>query len=154
MGLVPSKLTIRRRKIKNECKNETFTGCDPWCVHNHSGGTNPEILNFNRVYRRRRVETPDADITRILLVVIGNMIPKSAEPLSGGCCEPSREQSLRRFTGWTFVFAGLGFSTVWLFAPIEVASTVSIYIIIASFLLVIVPFVWSVIKRKRLQPPV
>ena len=90
----------------------------------------------------------------ILLVVIGNMIPKSAEPLSGGCCEPSREQSLRRFTGWTFVFAGLGFSTVWLFAPIEVASTVSIYIIIASFLLVIVPCVWSIIKRKRLQPPV
>ena len=90
----------------------------------------------------------------ILLVVIGNMIPKSAEPLSGGCCEPSREQSLRRFTGWTFVFAGLGFSTVWLFAPIEVASTVSTYIVIASFSLVIVPFVWSVIKRKRLQPSV
>lgn len=89
----------------------------------------------------------------ILLVVIGNMIPKSAEPLSSGCCEPSREQSLRRLTGWTFVFAGLGFSTVWLFAPIEVASTVTTYIVIASFSLVIVPFVWSIIKRKRVQPP-
>ena len=89
----------------------------------------------------------------LILVVSGNFIPKMLEPLSHACCEPSKEQSLRRLAGWSFVLTGIAYSIIWLVTPLEVASILSKSVVGACVLLVMVPFAWSFVTRKRVQPP-
>jgi len=90
----------------------------------------------------------------IVLAISGNYIPKTLKPMSERQCNSSRWISLRRFAGWAFVIAGSSYSAVWLFAPVELTSVLSRYIVATCVLLVAVPFAWLIISRKRGQPPV
>ena len=87
----------------------------------------------------------------LLLVVTGNVLPKKLEPLSEARCDPSKEQTMKRFAGKTFVVAGLGYTFAWLFVPIQYASTVSIVIVGTSVLLVGTLFIGSLYKCKRMS---
>lgn len=49
----------------------------------------------------------------LVLVVIGNGLPKKAEP----GCSVSKSLSLRRLIGWTFVVTGALQAMIWLFVP-------------------------------------
>ena len=51
-------------------------------------------------------------ILGIVVVIFGNSMPKTLEPLAKKGCEPSKTQALQRFAGWTFVLSGLAYSLV------------------------------------------
>lgn len=87
----------------------------------------------------------------IVLIICGNFIPKTLEPLATQRCEPSRLQSLQRFAGWTFVLAGLGYAIVWLTFPIDRANGVAMAIVATGLVLVAGRTAW-VAGRKRAQP--
>lgn len=92
-------------------------------------------------------------IIGLVLVVSGNSIPKKLESSCGKECVSTRTQSLQRFAGWTFVIAGLGYSAIWLTTPLPIASTLSISIVATALVLVLIPFAWNVISRKRGEQP-
>jgi len=50
-----------------------------------------------------------------VLIIIGNRMPKILPELGSIRCDPAAEQSLRRFSGWVFVFIGLGYIGAWVF---------------------------------------
>jgi dipeptide/tripeptide permease len=88
-----------------------------------------------------------------VLVVCGNSIPKTLKPLAQEKCEPASEQALRRFAGWTFVLAGLGYAIAWLVVPLEWANLVATLIAAAAVGLVAARVLRAVLPRKRIQPP-
>lgn len=89
----------------------------------------------------------------LVLVIFANLVPKTLEPLSSTQCEPSRKQSLQRFTGWTLVLAGLGYSIAWLTFPIEQARIPAMGIVATGILLVAVRVAWTLMSRERTPPP-
>ena len=72
----------------------------------------------------------------MVLVVIGNFIPKRLEPVLEKSISPERLQSLQRFGGWIFVLGGLGYAGAWLVLPIQQADTVSTLLVATSVVLV------------------
>ena len=90
----------------------------------------------------------------LMLIATGNLIPKTLEPLTRSCSNPAREQSLKRFTGWAFVLSGILYSVIWLAAPLEYASGLSMVVVILAIVSVVVPIIWIKLKRKRALPPV
>lgn len=60
-------------------------------------------------------------MSALILIVIGNGLPKQIE--SGqGSCSTSRSQIVQRLLGWTFVITGLLSCIIWLTLPIEFAK--------------------------------
>jgi len=88
----------------------------------------------------------------LVVVVFSNLAPKTLEPLGGSRCSPARKQSLQRFSGWTLVLAGLGYSLAWLVLPLEHARTVAIVILASGVALVIARVAWFAMIRSRPQP--
>ena len=87
-----------------------------------------------------------------VLVVCGNAIPKTLKPLAQEKCDPASEQALRRFAGWTFVLAGLGYAIAWLVVPLDWANLVATLIAAAALVLVATRLLRAVRPRKRIQP--
>lgn len=79
----------------------------------------------------------------LMLVVIGNMVPKAVGPLAAKRCSPAQTQSLQRFTGWAFTLAGLAYTAVWIFAPVPQAENVSALVCAGAVLLVIGRWAWA-----------
>ena len=52
----------------------------------------------------------------ILMMIIGNALPKTLKPLRHRCSS-AREQALQRFAGWMFVLAGFGYALAWAVLP-------------------------------------
>lgn len=88
----------------------------------------------------------------LIVVVFSNLAPKTLEPLSDSGCDPSRKQSLQRFSGWTLVLAGLGYSLAWLVLPIEHAGVVAMIVLATGVALVAARVAWFAMMRKRPQP--
>jgi uncharacterized membrane protein len=87
----------------------------------------------------------------VVLVVTANFVPKQLSKISEDGCEPSRRQSLQRFTGWAFVLAGIAYAIIWIAAPMDVAFVASVCVIGATMLLVLVPCVWLLLRRSRVR---
>lgn len=89
------------------------------------------------------IEDPDIGrrvtmiIVGVFLASIGNAAPKMLTPLSKLPCDGATAQALQRFTGWTWVLTGLGFSLVWLVLPIQAAQPLSIALIMFGVLTVL-----------------
>ena len=87
----------------------------------------------------------DTDLSRrvgmvtvgLVLAYIGNSIPKTLTPLSTLQCDGARTQAFQRWSGWIWVLAGLGYGLVWLVAPIEVASPISMAVVVAAMIAVV-----------------
>jgi hypothetical protein len=88
-----------------------------------------------------------------VLALSGNVIPKQLQKNSDDSCEPSRQQSRRRFAGWAFVLAGLAYAIIWLVAPIESAAIISMCVVGLTVLLVLVPCLWLSIRRPGARRP-
>ncbi len=73
----------------------------------------------------------------LVLVIIGNFMPKRLEPMLEKRHSPAAIQSLQRFSGWTFVVAGIGYAGAWLTLPIGPANIVSTIICAGAVVLVI-----------------
>jgi drug/metabolite transporter (DMT)-like permease len=89
----------------------------------------------------------------IYLAAWGNYIPKMLKPMSKKQCSSARVISLHRIAGWALVLAGLGYAAVWLFAPIEHTSVISMSIVATCLVLVLALLVSLIMSRKRSQPP-
>jgi len=79
----------------------------------------------------------------LVLIVIGNALPKKIEP----GCRRTRGLRIQRLLGWTFVVTGLLALPIWLLTPIEYAriAGLSLYVLAIIFAL------WSVNHITR-QP--
>jgi hypothetical protein len=58
----------------------------------------------------------------LVVLVSANAIPKRLVPLARLSCDPIREQTLRRFSGWVLALGGLGYTLAYVLAPIAIAS--------------------------------
>lgn len=84
-----------------------------------------------------------------LLVGVGNSLPKTLRPLSARRCVSSREQALRRLSGWVFVLTGLAWILAWLVLPLEAARAITRWTAIGSLLLAAGHVGWCVVARAR-----
>ncbi|MFQ5525170.1 MAG: hypothetical protein ACE5GX_02805 [Thermoanaerobaculia bacterium] len=87
----------------------------------------------------------------LVLVICANLVPKTLEPLSARC-DPSTQQALQRFSGWTLVLAGLGYSLAWLVLPIERARIPAMAIVAVGVVLVAGRLAWALTKRQPARP--
>jgi hypothetical protein len=71
------------------------------------------------------------------IIIIGNAIPKALEPLGTSKCSPVTEQNLKRFGGWMFVIAGLGYTLVWLILPVATAKVWALPVLAIPLILTI-----------------
>lgn len=69
-------------------------------------------------------------------IVSANAIPKRLVPLTRLSCNPSREQTLRRLGGWALVMGGLGYTLAYALAPIAIASTAAICLMVPAVVVV------------------
>ena len=72
----------------------------------------------------------------LLLAAMGNMVPKIIKPLAARRCSHVASQSMRRFTGWAFALAGVGYTLAWLLLPTSLAEKVSTGLCAAAVVLV------------------
>ena len=89
----------------------------------------------------------------MVLVIFANLVPKTLEPLSATRCGRSKTQAVQRFTGWTLVLAGLGYSIAWLVLPIEHARVPAMSLVASGLLLVLARVAWAFARGSRAQPP-
>jgi len=73
----------------------------------------------------------------LVLIVIGNGLPKKPEP----GCTGSRTQAIQRLLGWTFVITGLIAFTIWLTLPLAVAEVTGLAVYGAAVLFAIAAIV-------------
>ena len=78
-----------------------------------------------------------------VLVVMGNLMPKTLTPLAAQPRSESHTQSTRRFAGWSFVLAGLAYATVWMVLPVTQANTVAMLICASAVVLVVIRCTWA-----------
>jgi hypothetical protein len=64
-----------------------------------------------------------------------NAAPKALTSLAAMRCDPAREQTLRRFAGWTIAIGSLAYAVTWLVAPIDIAAPIAITVLAASLVL-------------------
>jgi hypothetical protein len=88
-------------------------------------GTTLAIAVVATVLHRTGVISKDTTV-RVLMITIGlvvawqsNAVPKSL-PIGS-----ARAQAYKRLSGWSFTLSGLAFAAVWAFAPMEIATTLS-----------------------------
>lgn len=88
----------------------------------------------------------------LIVMVFSNLAPKTLKPLSASACNPSRKQSLQRFSGWVLVLGGLGYSLAWLVLPLERAGGVAMVVLASCVAVVAARVAWFVMIRTRVQP--
>lgn len=60
-----------------------------------------------------------------VLIFMGNYIPKRLPPLDEAHYDPAKVLALKRFSGWAFVLAGIGYILAWLVLPTVPANIVA-----------------------------
>lgn len=83
-------------------------------------------------------------------LIYANAAPKALSPLTRMRCDPTAEQALRRFSGWTLTLGALAYTAAWAFAPLDRASILATSLLGASVLLVIARIAWSMWRRPRI----
>ncbi len=85
----------------------------------------------------------------ILLIFVGNIVPKILSPLSSKYCSDAQAQVTQRFAGWSLVLAGLIYAGLWMFAPFERADRLSFFVMITVLVLVILRYLWAMQQRRH-----
>jgi hypothetical protein len=83
-------------------------------------------------------------VAGLVLCVIGNGGPKVTEALKPGCFSTAESMAAKRFTGWTFVVAGLAYALLWGLAPLPVAEAAAIPLVAGALLLALARVAWAV----------
>ena len=84
-----------------------------------------------------------------VVIVYANAVPKALLPLMQLRCDPADEQAMRRFTGWTLVLGGAGYSTAWLLAPVDNANLIAAVLLGVALILVVGRLVWATARGAR-----
>jgi hypothetical protein len=85
----------------------------------------------------------DGVIAGVILIIIGNYLPKTVRSLAAQKCNPARAIAAERLLGFTLVLAGFIHGAVWLFAPLDPARTFSFLIGAAVLVLAIIIYFWA-----------
>lgn len=100
------------------------------------------ILSENLIDRTMGV------LMALVLVVCGNYMPKEVcAPNPNAACDPAKEQSRRRFSGWYFVTIGVLSAICWVVLPLTLAKTATM-VLCASAFLVAAWVLWPWIRRQ------
>jgi len=73
----------------------------------------------------------------LMLMIIGNGVPKVVSAFTTRRCSPADLQSDQRFAGWAFALAGLLAVLAWIFVAVPQAETISTVSCAAALLLVV-----------------
>lgn len=88
-------------------------------------------------------------LTGLVLAAMGNLVPKILKPLAARRCGHLESQSVRRFTGWAFVLAGIGYAIAWLVLAPRVAELVATAICATALALVLLRLARSSMFLRR-----
>ncbi len=61
----------------------------------------------------------------LMLVLMGNFLPKITRPMSAQASNPAKAMAAERFAGRVFVLGGIAYAAVWIFGPQESAPLIS-----------------------------
>jgi len=89
----------------------------------------------------------------IVLIILGNLIPKILSPLTAKRCGPSTATSVQRFAGWALVLAGVGWTIAWIVLPIKLADNVAMTFGIAGLALVLLRYIFAFGRPGGASPP-
>ena len=78
----------------------------------------------------------------VILMLIGNQLPKLLQPMQDEQCQSARSLALKRFAGWMLVLAGFGYGLVWLILPVSDAGQIAITVLGAPLALMMARIVW------------
>ena len=84
-----------------------------------------------------------------LVVAYANVIPKVLTPAARFSCSPAQNQAIRRFTGWSLVLGGIGYTLAALFAPLDMVMLLACASLATALLVAVLRFVWLVAGNKR-----
>ena len=88
----------------------------------------------------------------ILLIVVGNRMPKMLMPIWES--DEARSHSYRRFGGWALVMLGVSIVMLYLFLPLEPAKAIGKPLALCSFFVLIAArVVWFCGPRQGPTPP-
>ena len=71
-----------------------------------------------------------------VVIVVANALPKRLVALGCLSCNPARDQTLRRFGGWTLVLGGLGYTLAYALSPIAIAAKLAVGLLAPAVVLV------------------
>jgi hypothetical protein len=77
----------------------------------------------------------------LMLALIANFMPKSGKPRSASA-SGGRAQAALRVGGWSFVIAGLAYAGISAFAPLDIASNISMAVVAAAMVFTLGYAIW------------
>lgn len=84
----------------------------------------------------------------VILIAVGNIMPKTPVPLSEDGQASGRRQAQMRLSGLFMLISGLLYGLIWIFAPIEYAGTLS-RIALVTGMVVMIGLMIGMAVRKR-----
>ena len=88
-------------------------------------------------------------LSGLVLLLLGNMMPKVLAPLTAKRCAPSQVIAIQRFSGWIFVLDGIVCIIASLALPLGLGQDVSMIATIVTLLLVAVRYAWAFAAPAR-----
>lgn len=85
----------------------------------------------------------------LVLVVMGNMLPKKLGPLGDKTVTLYNTPAIQRFAGRSFVLAGLGYAGAWIILPVDQANSVAMGICLTAVILVLLRLTWALTFGRR-----
>ncbi|CAN5205172.1 hypothetical protein BH11PSE2_BH11PSE2_14530 [soil metagenome] len=85
----------------------------------------------------------------LVMVVIGNVLPKVIAPVTATRCGAVHTQSLQRFAGWVFVLAGLAIAVLSFILPTGQADGITLSICLGAVVLVIGRLAWILAANRK-----
>ncbi len=107
-----------------------------------------KIAEYYALLDSTMIERSQGIALGIFMMIIGNALPKTLVPLDQKCSS-AREQALRRFTGWMFVIAGLGYALAWALLPNSLAGTYAFPALLLPIALVMARLLWVRLVQRR-----
>jgi hypothetical protein len=88
-------------------------------------------------------------LSGLVLLLLGNMMPKVLAPLAAKRCAPSQVIAIQRFSGWIFVLDGIVCIIASLALPLSQGQNISMIATIVTLLLVAVRYAWAFAAPAR-----
>jgi hypothetical protein len=82
-------------------------------------------------------------LTGLILAAYANVMPKQIGRPRGSAHAESRAQATLRFGGWSLTLAGLAYSALWAFAPLDFADLASVVVVASALAATIGYALWA-----------